>query len=82
MPGRPVALVHVWGFLGAFAGLLLWTALACTIAIQATRPSIPAALALGLGEIGLLAACAVGAGQRWPGGKPGSGAAGGQPENA
>lgn len=47
------------GFAGAVAGLLLWTALACTIAIQATKPSIPAAVALGLGEIGLLAACAV-----------------------
>lgn len=47
------------GFRGALLGLLLWTTLACVIAVRATRPSIPAAIALGLGEIGLLAACAV-----------------------
>jgi hypothetical protein len=47
------------GFRGALLGLLLWTALACVIAVRATGPSIPAALALGLGEIGLLAACAI-----------------------
>jgi hypothetical protein len=47
------------GFCGALVGLLLWTALACMIAVQATRPSISAALALGAGEIGLLAACTV-----------------------
>ena len=47
------------GFRGTLFGLLLWTALAAAIAVRATGPSIPAALALGLGETGLLAACAV-----------------------
>lgn len=47
------------GFRGALLGLVLWTALACLIVIRATRPSIPTAIALGIGEIGLLAACAV-----------------------
>ena len=47
------------GLCGALLGLALWTGLACMIAIRATRPSIPAATALGFGEIGLLAACAV-----------------------
>ncbi len=47
------------GFRGALLGLLLWTALASTIAVRATSPSMPAAIALSLGEVGLLAACAV-----------------------
>ena len=46
------------GFRGALFGLLLWTALASMIAVRATGPSIPAAIALAIGEIGLLAACA------------------------
>jgi hypothetical protein len=46
-------------FRGALLGLLLWTAVAVMIAVRATGPSIPAAIALTIGEIGLLAVCAL-----------------------
>jgi len=45
------------GFRGAFLGLLAWTGLACVVAAYARAPSIAAAIALAMGELGLLAAC-------------------------
>ncbi len=47
------------GFGGALAGLLVWTGFACVVAAEATSPSIPAAIALAMGETGLLAVCGV-----------------------
>src|SRR5215471_16743052 len=46
-------------FRGAFLGLLVWTGFACVVAAYATAPSMPAAIALAMGELGLLAACGV-----------------------
>jgi hypothetical protein len=45
------------GFRGALLGLLVWTGFAFVVAAYATAPSIPAAIGLALGELGLLAAC-------------------------
>ena|SRR5579859_2208974 len=42
---------------GALLALLVWTGFACVVAAKATSPSIPAAIALAMGELGLLAAC-------------------------
>lgn len=47
------------GFRGALCGLVLWSGLASVIVVRSTGPSIPTAVALALGEVGLLAACAV-----------------------
>jgi len=46
-------------FRGTFLGLLVWTGFACVVAAYATAPSIAAAIALAMGELGLLAACGV-----------------------
>jgi hypothetical protein len=48
------------GFLAALLGLAVWTVLAVTVmAAPATFPSVPAAVALATGQLGLLAACGV-----------------------
>ena len=46
------------GFLAALLGLAVWTVLAViVVAARAIFPSVPAAVALAMGELGLLAAC-------------------------
>ncbi len=47
------------GFRGALFGLLVWTGFAFLVAAHATSPSIPAGIALAMGETGLLVACGV-----------------------
>jgi hypothetical protein len=48
------------GFLAALLGLAVWTVLAViVVAARATFPAVPAAVALAIGELGLLAACGV-----------------------
>src|SRR5215467_1559233 len=44
-------------FLGALIGLLVWTGFVFLVAAYASSPSIPSAVGLAMGELGLLAGC-------------------------